>query len=273
MRPLLILDKSWLQGASLKEIKRVASSWQLTISLTLFHEILTASSEERLSCFRKLKAVESRVSVVQALGDLLRFEDSERRSCLPLRNRLHAKRVAIDLGNPAVRGVFTPEGAIEIDLQRAILEDQMVNTWRKAWRQTSEWIPDLPILVKGGRRENLQEVYRQIASDSVLVKQVYSDVRRPWMPAVDLLDERWAYFRMIQVHLAAGIEYMRRWGSTADPMPKERVANYYLDLEYVILGILADALATEEIQLLEWFAFFAPDGKLISSSPRVERSA
>ena len=140
----------------------------------------------------------------------------------------------------------------------------MVTLWRTAWSRVDVWFPDLPKLVKGGRRENLGLLYERIAWNRELVQTVYAEIRKPWMPEPDVIAERWATYRRIQTHLLAAVEYTRRYGPGFQSVPPERMGNFYLDLEYVTIGVLGGAIATDEVQLQDWFQVLAPQGTVVS---------
>lgn len=261
---LLVLDKSWLQGTSDQQLRGAAKTHRLMVSVTLFHEILTASDWERRLCLTKLKKAERAVVLGPGLGELLRFEREECRSCLPLEERLHASAVEIHLENPVASGIFTPEQEALLAENRAKLEKEMVEQWMTAWQGTATFLPELPNAVRGGQRGKLEELHSRV-TDANLIRKVYSLIRRDWMPAPEAIDKTWAHFRRVQVLLLAGVEYTRRYGPTFADVPAQRIGNYYLDLEYVTLAALSGALATNEVQLKKWLGVLAPTARVVSS--------
>lgn len=84
------------------------------------------------------------------------------------------------------------------------------------------------------------------------------------MPAPELIDCRWAFYRRMQVDLLAGIDFIWRYGHSA-AFEAKKLPNNYLDLEYLVLATLAESFATREKRLREWFIQLCPGGDLIPS--------
>ena len=114
----------------------------------------------------------------------------------------------------------------------------------------------------GGPREKVDELMAAVVSDQQMIRDLYAAIRQPDMPPADQIDSRWAFYRRMQVHLYAGIDFIWRYGHSAE-VTSSKLPNDYLDLEYLILAALAGALATRETRLRRWFMELRPDGELL----------
>jgi hypothetical protein len=62
----------------------------------------------------------------------------------------------------------------------------------------------------------------------------------------------------------AAIEYIRKYGKESQDMITKRLENEFLDMDYCIIGTLADGLATRDKTMAKFYNLLCPDKVLIS---------
>lgn len=97
-----------------------------------------------------------------------------------------------------------------------------------------------------------------------MVRELYGAIRKDFMPSPDAIDPRWLFFRWMQVHLLAGVDFIYRYGHSAC-VTSSKLPNDFIDLEYLVIGLVAGAFATREKRLRRWFRLLSPDGELLPS--------
>jgi hypothetical protein len=77
MKPAIVLDKSYLEGASSQAIGDLCKSFAVLMIDTLFMELLTTSDKHfQAACFRKFPQRENPVELIEGTGSLLRYDSS-----------------------------------------------------------------------------------------------------------------------------------------------------------------------------------------------------
>lgn len=125
------------------------------------------------------------------------------------------------------------------------------------------WFPGLKGLPAGASKDLSQPYLELIASEPNMIREIFGAIRKPWMPEPAQLDERWAYFRWTQVRLAGGVEYIRRYGDRNETVRGNRIANFFLDLDYLIPALLVDGLASCDSEMRTLYSVLGPDKLLL----------
>ncbi len=102
---------------------------------------------------------------------------------------------------------------------------------------------------------------RRVVGDGDLVRRAFDRVRGTNDPRTDLIDERWAWFRYVQVSLLRSLNFTLRFGDQRMPAGKPAF-NDYLDIEYCVAAILARGLAPNDEWLGRTFWLLYPKGEL-----------
>lgn len=76
-------------------------------------------------------------------------------------------------------------------------------------------------------------------------------------------------FRYIQVHLTADVEFLAKYGIDVNRASMAKLENERADLNYLVLALLANGLASNDNAMKTRFKALCPDGILIE----VERKA
>lgn len=88
MRTNIVVDKSYLEGVSMAQIRTLARTSRLLVSDALFYELLTTDLESRKKCFSKFPAENNPVDLISHIGPLMRLEiDTKSRAGKPSERR------------------------------------------------------------------------------------------------------------------------------------------------------------------------------------------
>lgn len=87
----------------------------------------------------------------------------------------------------------------------------------------------------------------------------YRNHRHERFPAPEIIDEKWSYFRQIQVMLLAGLDFIKRYSIKVQPN-EETLFNEMLDLTYLVNALLVGGLASRDATILRRFKFLLPSG-------------
>ena len=268
MKPAVILDKSFLQGAPTDSVRALASTHRLVVSGALFYELLTGAEPGRSRCFAKLPQTENPVELVNHVGQLMRIEmEMQRPAGKPSAHREEMRfRFNPDLVKTGYE--LPAEAQRTIEEQAEELKNDVGSFLERAV-MTPSFFPRLGTGRTEDRARARQEAEDAIA-DPVEVLQFYAQLASPDLntpfPPHALMNENWAIFRWLQVNLLFGIDLYVRYSGN---IPKEFSANIYEKLEHdihdaqvLMLGCLEGVFATREKKLIRWWRLLSPTGTL-----------
>ncbi|MFQ5753133.1 MAG: hypothetical protein ACE5HI_14165 [bacterium] len=245
---LIVLDKSWLIGTSASELTSRAKQDDYLVIAALFYEILsTARKDQRDQCFRKLKSVENSCVLIEHVGHFLNYEFTNNRKCTPIaklaldRDFSFNKEFA-DRGFP-----FTNEQLEALEYSKNTWELDGVVDYVELAESIDSFIPELEGETSDTEIENLK---KRTARDHDLIQRMMAAFKSR-LPDPSLVNEDWAIYRWIQSRLIAGIDYKRKYRGHKRILTIDKLANERLDLEYLITGLLAGALASRDDLLVQ----------------------
>jgi hypothetical protein len=266
----VVLDKSYLQGSSKNEIHQMCSQHQIIMPEVLFLEILTTKTENMVKCFKKFPEIENPVALVPNVGSLIRYETEKDRPCSPIETQFLKIRYVFNERLAKKQFIFTEE------------QKESLREWEKSTNEntggfiekaivTDGWFPELSGYKPGESPKPLTDAMDMIATDLDFVRKIYSQLRdeiyktyKALWPKPHRIDKEWILLRYLQVHLLAGIEYIRKYGKESQAMITKRLENEYLDIDYCIIGTLSDGLATRDRTMAKFYNLLCPDKALIS---------
>jgi hypothetical protein len=111
-------------------------------------------------------------------------------------------------------------------------------------------------------RAKVDTLSLQIRDDREDMRGFYRNHRHPSFPAPELIDERWAFFRWIQVTLLAGLDFFASYGVDRSPNPED-LLHELLDMDYLVSALLVGGLACRETRFVDRFRFLRPDGMVL----------
>ena len=257
----VVLDKSYLEGASGQEIRELASCKKLLMPSALFYELMTTSPEQRRKCFRKLPPGDNPVTLVEHIGILLTHEVATGSPaglpsdhCIKFPFQFNTKLLNDDYQLPpdALDAVNEQTQEVEEDIERLINFSETMG----------QLFPDGLL-----GRSNLVEQARRTAfstiADAVWIHAFYDHVRANASevhpcPEIKGAPMSWAHIRWLQVNLIFALDLHIRHGGrlrrNLTPDLRLRLEHDVHDAQLLVFGVLQGALATREKKLTRWHA-------------------
>lgn len=263
----IILDKSYLEGASRTAIQELMGRRTLVMCSALFYELLDTSAKQRTRCFAKLPAIDNPLMLVDHVGELMRIEVQTRLpSGLP---SMHALAVRFRF-NPVL---LTEAYQLPTEAREA-MQDKLQDLNSEVMRlvDLSESSPSMfPDLLKGSdemRAKALADAEASVAApESLLLFYRELSSPDPNQPFPPVTGPEWAHFRWLQVQMLFSIDlYVRYQGRLRANLTKkvlEKLEHDVHDAQALALGVLEGALATREEKLVRWFKLLRPNGELV----------
>jgi hypothetical protein len=256
--PFVVLDKSFLDAVSSPQLQyHVQQGITFGVTDVLMYELMRKSNDDqRKRSLFKLSDVQGLV-LLPGVGQMFRAEGKYRKPALSI---LRARRLKITPGSESSEEPFSMTAS-----EMCATEERTAELQKRVPEIIEIWLDDLGSMptLKGVPQSELPEklavLEREILEDPESMRQFYENHRLPPFPPANLIDERWAYFRWIQVYLLAGLDFFHRHGGHSDPN-REKVMNELLDLDYTITALLVGGLASCEKRIVQRFKFLRPGG-------------
>jgi len=262
MKPTIVLDKCYLQGATSAEIRELFAGHTVLMPEALLLELLTTDERVRASCFRKFPEGWNPVDIITNVGTLLVYERENHAPATPIHERRLDIRFTFGPKLAAGTFVFTPE-------QRAAIAEWEANTARKVEDlklrvpDTIAWLPSIASYRPGLPPVEINKLRQAVATDSEMIRDAYDMFFHAGFPPSSVINEEWACFRWVQVQLLTVLEYIRRYGAGNIDAAFCKAHNDVVDMEYTMTGVLAGALASRDGAVKEIFRMLCPSGKLV----------
>ena len=280
-RRSIIVDKSYAQGA--RSLKALLKDWDMVFPDAFFFEVASTDTRARKKCLKEIRQLHASagVHVAPNVGELLRQE-------------IQGLDCAGAPSDNLIRGLKR-EGFLGMsfeDLSRA-RRDALRQTDRDFALNVDQLViranmlsASLPGTCEGTTKQR-KEAYRKaratIAQDRDFVAGFFADFvcRAPDAPPEAPLLERiarsdvfgpaWTIFRWVQVQLLYCLKILERHGrldpNNLQPPLRGRLQHDVIDMEYLVLGVLQGALATNDNTMRDMFTLLAPDGTVLPPVP------
>ena len=266
----IVIDKSFLQGSSKKEIHQMCDQYQLIMPEVLFLEILTTKNEDMVKCFNKFPIIENPVALIPNVGTLIRYETEKNRPCSPIETQFLKIRYVFNDQLSMSQFVFTDEQKESLQKWKTSAKEDTADFIKKA-TVADDWFPELRGYIPGQSPKPIVDAMNMIASDIEFVRKTYSQIRDDiyktydtlW-PEPESINKKWVLFRHLQVHLLAALEYIKKYGRESQPTVTKRLENEYLDIDYCIVGTLSNGLATRDSTMAKFYNLLCPEKRLLS---------
>jgi len=259
----IVLDKSFLYRSGSQKISHLCFSNQVLMPEALFYELLTTSSENRAKCFRNLPAADNPVMLIKNVGYILRTEVKNKMPFTDIKDASHNIRYIFNNKLIDPNHEFTCEQKNTISTWRADIHSRIEDFKQKA-AVVSGWFPAVKHFKAGSNREPIEKAKLLLCKDHSVVKSIYEQIRHQSFPETDLIDERWALFREIQVQVIAALDYVGKYGDNNPLIVSKKIENEYMDLEYCITALMVGALASYDKGMIQRFLSILPEGKVIN---------
>lgn len=258
----VVLDKSYLQGASGKDINDLCITENVLMPESLFYELLTTEPEVRANCFKKIPQIDNPLTLVPHVGTIIRFEIQNKRPCLNIED------VSLNIRYQFNRRLVSPDFKLTPEQEKSIYE------WRNDIRLRMEgfkekaavvsgWFPETKGFKSGNDPSPINEGKSLVCNDQGVVSRIYEQIMHETFPDPRLVNENWCLFRWIQVHVSAALDYVRKYGDGNEKAISKKIENEFLDLDYCITALLVGALASKDNGMIDRFKNIRPDGIVI----------
>jgi hypothetical protein len=268
-RPI-VLDKSFLIGASGEQLRALGRDYTVVVSDALVLEILTTSAVDRCRCGQRLNELVRRFKIVESIPAMLRFEIANQAPVTPVFENVTNVDARIGRRLYQHKLVLTAREVCKIQTWRADVAAAV-----EGFLAESETIPKLfPALESSKEHERRAEalsLQQRLVDDPQPIFELHRAMNNPRFPAADLINENWAFFRRLQVHFFATLDEYGKQGKDVASKPrsqksKKELENEVVDFDYRILGLLVGGLATLDSTCARTFRALAPTGLLLEKS-------
>ena len=270
----LIIDKSFLDGASPEEMSELCRDYFVIMPYELFFELMTTRDESRRRCFNNLGDSANPVALLAEIGELLTYESDTKICCTPLSERCLSVNYQFNRG--LRDGTFQFSGDVLEERDRLTVQFQNdAAVFADMYTRVHEFFPEIDAIRFPHKefRCAVEAAKRKVACDTDFVKEVYGSLRdaqtfpSPW-PHPDRINGEWAFFRWVQCKVLAALRlYLKHQGSIP-PDPGRpfwtKTEHSMVDAYYLIYGALTGALASRDHEMIEDFQLLSPGGIVVS---------
>ena len=266
----IVIDKSFLDGASTNKVRRLCEENTVLFSESLFFELMTTSEKSQKRCFSKLPEGANPVKLIPNVGKLLRYEIENQCSCTPLLKHVIVNDFQFNEG--LRQGTYVAQG----DVLKSLTEwkDQVKSDTEDFLVRCSivhDFFPELNGIEYKHFATAIENARVKVATDHVFVKEIYGSFldenAPPNAPVSELLGPDWAFFRWVQCQLLSALRIFGKYQGKID-LPASngvftRAEHTMHDIYYTILASLSGSLATGDQEIIDDFCLVCPEGVLI----------
>lgn len=269
----IVLDKSFLDGASGHQVRDVLVQHHALVIEPLFYELMTTDHPVRQSrAFNKFPREAGAFTLIPNMGTLLCYEFEKKKAV----NTLDACAIkGRHIFNEALRdGSYVPTDRVRNDILNWQAEvERATDTFVRMCKSVHHFFPTLNGIQLRELPSAIAMARQAVATDPARLRAIYEEIRG-W-EALDakvdgsVLDKQWATFRFLQCHLLAALRIFGRYGGHLPETPNFRLHAEHCthDLEYVLVASLVGAIATNDREVEEDFRMLCPDGMVVRPHP------
>lgn len=263
----IIIDKSWIDGASIQKITDLTKYGILVISAVLAYELLTSSNENRqIEIFKKLNSVKDKIRLMEHPGQLLLFEKNENKPAKQINHFFLPANFEFDSNLLKQRNTFSKEQIEIIEKFKNRWEIEGTKLFIESGLSGLHYFPELREIGSGKKREAYMCAYDKILTNDKFIKKVYTDIqtnnKSENFPSVNILNSHWVIYKWIQVQLLYNIDFVRKYGHYNKIPESERYQHDNIDMDYLILGLVSGSIATNDKDIKYFFKNLLPNGNL-----------
>lgn len=265
MNKCIVLDKSYLVGASSEDIGKLCSENRVLMPSALFKELMRHKTpkkrKQRAICFGKFPKTDNPIELLDTVHNLVAYEINNKKACTPIQNRIEKGVFCFHegLSNPD----WNPERPNDEDIKEWEEElSSSIKEYQEKNAEVDKIFPELKGFKPGDSYSTIQELQLKVSSNHDFIRSFVFGRYRGELDQYNI-DKNWALFRETQVQLIYAIDYVRKYGTNNSNIVSQQISHDFLDMEYCITGILAEALASRDEKLREFFRLLCPCGLLI----------
>lgn len=269
----VMLDKSYLDGASTQAVRALCNDCDVLMSDELFFELITTRPESQQRCFSKLPDRTNPVALIPNVGSLLRYEMERQEACTPVAR--HRIPEAFQFNAKLRNGTFVFEGQVLQDLEawkKRTAED--TRGFIERWSVVHQFFPELNGIEWRDFPSAVEKARLKIATNAEFVRGIYAsflDEDAPKSaPHPEGISPEWAIFRWVQCQILCALRLFGRYqGRIPDTQGKafiEKAEHSMLDSYHAIHGSLVGAVATLDNEIREDLLLVLPSCILIPAA-------
>jgi hypothetical protein len=193
----------------------------------------------------------------------VKWEVKARKPCGRLLRHCHEGGIVYleKLADPGY--VYTDDERWAVDAERSWRETESLRAFTYSASQIGKLVPTFGSL-HGLEEDSLLPRIQGYIHDRKLLGPLYEDVRAAFPTLPQRTGPQWATFRRIQAQVLMAGEFVRRYGIHPNGPPSKRLINLYLDVDYLVFGALAGALATRDGLLGSFLEAMAPESEVVN---------
>ena len=256
----IIVDKSFVIGSSLDELKNLSKDNNLILPAVLAYELSTTEKKDQSKvAWAKLNTISKNIKLIERINDLMKYEIENQKPFGNIEDFFCEFSFSVD--DAILNSEFTKQQKFIINRLKIEWEKEGFDNYKII---SSNVFFDLPEIqnIKGQSSVDYLPFLEKVANDEDLIKNIYTEIKPKKFPPVKKLNKNWAIFRYLQMNIMAGIEYTRKYGIGNINVKSKNAINDNLDLEYTMLGVLCKNIASNDEKIKLFFKLCCPEGNI-----------
>lgn len=241
---LVVLDKSYLQGCTQKDLQEIVENNRLLVTAHLAYEIFT-DDRNLENCWGKLIRLRHHIDRIDPIGTLYKFERDKQRSCMPL-----STHFLLGFLNENFNFKFDEE-------QQKHLQDTKYDY--EIWKPK-----EFEKIVLEIKAKNPSFKVHNAVRDPKEIRKVYERLKTPSLPPSSKLNEKWAIFRKLQIDLIAAEHYLHSYDGENFNISNIKKSHDQIDFRICVFALLTKAVATNDKTIKRYFDLICPEGTIYS---------
>jgi hypothetical protein len=258
----IIVDKSWIISINKKSLIKICNDHSLVLPASLAYESFTSDNKEQaLSIWKKLNFVRDKIYFIERINQLIKYEIKHNEPFGSI-DRFF-QNIYYDANIDRIKKGLKIKQKIILKLYQIIWEGRGIKSFQKILEGIHNYFPQLE---NQSNSEIFEDTIKQLCESNGLLLKIYDDVKPSKFPSSKLIDDNWAIYRWLQMHLIYAIEYKRKYGYADNKINFKKLYHDHIDIEYLMLGVLNKGLATDDKKLKCLFNVCCKDGVLFSNN-------
>ncbi|HFQ5112088.1 TPA: hypothetical protein ACGU7D_000802 [Vibrio vulnificus] len=258
----MIVDKCYIQGAKTDLVRQLCDSTQVYLCEAFLYEVFKQDKSSRAKMMRKFpdpSLSKNSYKSLPSVYKLLAFELENKSPFGNVDKFLTENDYSIHTQLTDETFDFGGELSKSIDNRKDVVN----NGTASLFKHIKDFTPIYNLLKensKGNLNENIigENAVRIIMA--VMKVQYDNEVKgtgKKTFPNINNIDSTWFVYRFVQVHNLVAINILSRYPDLKvlldSDKAKEKLRHDYLDIEYLLWGIILNGISTYEKKLNDWY--------------------